>query len=120
MTLAAMFFQKYNDTMNDAEAGPASLTFSEWIRHSVVEMILDLAVFVALCAGVNIDFIIKAAQTGTDTGSQANLVSIVGAVAMGTAIYKGVQLVILPIFNAFTGGTTARKKLRNKLAGVQK
>lgn len=115
LTLVVIFWQRFIETSKDAEVGPATLTGAEWLKHTAVEMAFDLALFVALCAGINLDFILKATEAGTDTGSQATLVSIGGAIATGTAIYKGVQIFILPLFNRLTGGTTARKKLRTKV-----
>jgi len=118
LTIALIFLQRYNETIKDAEVGPASFSFNEWLRHTAVEMSWNLVVFGAVCAGLNVDFIIKATEIGTDTGTEATLVGIGGAIATGTGIYKGVQLIVLPIFNKITGGTTARNKLRKKLEEV--
>ena len=119
LTLVALFWRRYLETVGDAEVSPVNFSLSEWFKHSAVEMAFDIVFFVALCLGLNIDFIINSAEIGTNTPAEATLATIGGAIATGTAIYKGVQMVVLPLFNLVTGGKTARKKLRTKIASAQ-
>jgi len=116
-TLVAIFWRRYLETSKDAGAGSVELPFGEWAKHTAIEFGFNILAFVALCSGLNIDFIIKSAEVGTTTDVQATMATIGGAIATGTAIYKGVQIAVLPLFNYFTGGATARKKLREKLEG---
>jgi hypothetical protein len=114
ITIAGIFLTRYNTLVKDAEAGPAEFSPAEWFRHTAIEMGFNVLFFVAICLGINIDFITKMIDTGTETGAEANLLTIGGAIATGTLIQRVVQNVIMPIIAKITGAATARKKLREK------
>jgi hypothetical protein len=117
LTIVGIFLQRWAEIKNDANVGPAELSFNDWLRHSAVEMTLNLILFVALALGVNVDSLIKAADTvASGIGTYSDVTSIAGAFATGSAIYKVVQLTLLPLWNVLTGATTARKKLRTNVS----
>lgn len=118
LTLILIFLQRYQQIKKDAAVSTADLTFWEWLEHSAIEIVFNIVFFIALCMGINIDSLIHATQTVTENARQADQVSILGAIATGTAIYKGVQFTVLPLFNWISGAKTARAKLRNKVAEV--
>lgn len=116
LTLVGIFLQRWNEISKDAESGPSNITFKEWLRLSAVEMLLNLGLFIALCTGVDINSLLKAADAvASGVGTYTDITSIAGAFATGSAIYKVVQFTLLPLWNLTTGARTARKKLRIKV-----
>lgn len=114
LTIIGLFWQRWTQLNNDAEPGPANITFSEWAKHTVIEFILDVLVFTGYCFGINIGIGEKVA-TQVSGDLPPELLTISAAIATGLLIYKTVQVTILPIWNGITGAVTARKLLRNKV-----
>jgi len=115
-TIAALFVQSYIKLSADAEAGPASLTIGEWLKHTWLEIGLNVLSFVAFALNVDIGLAEKATEVATQGNvDAATSLTFAGAVAAGMAIYKTVQLTLLPLFNAILGARTARRVLRDKL-----
>lgn len=115
--LAILFLQSYLKLTNDAEAGPAELTPSEWWKHTAVEILLNVVLYIALCMKLDINAIMSAASTvAGSVGTFTEVTSIGGAMGTALLIYKTVQFTLLPLWNKLTGAKTARKKLREKVA----
>lgn len=116
LTLVAMFAQSYTKLQNDAGVVGPNLSFNEWLRHTAVEIVLNLLLFIAVCLGINIGLAEKISHVATSDEISAFSVAFSGAVATGTLIYKTVQLTFLPLWNSLTGAVTARKLLRDKIS----
>lgn len=115
--LVVLQWQNYVRLAKDAEAGPTDLSLGEWIKHTLIELICDIVLFVAFCLKVDLGLGEKLANLATHgDSSTANSLSFAGAIAIATLIYKTVQLTILPLINGLLKLQTARKLLRNKVA----
>lgn len=117
VSLIGLFYQDYQKLVNDTEALPVDLEPKNWFKHTAVEIVLNLVLFVAFVLKVDLNSLLKAAETVADgAGTFTDVTSIAGAIATAALIHKVVQVTLLPMWNWITGGTTARQNLRNRTA----
>jgi len=119
LTIIGLFWQRWQQLSNDANSSPTDLTFGEWAKHTAIEFGFNVLAFIAYCLGVNVSLGEQVATQATDGATQAQLLTITAAIASGVAIYKFVQVTLLPLWNGLTGAITARKLLRNKVEDAQ-
>lgn len=121
LIIFVQFGQNYVQLANDAEASPTELSFNEWLKHTWLEIILNLGCFAALCFGIDIG-LGEHLATVAASGDPTNLFMITVATAVATAagIRKIVQLTLLPMFSFLFKARTARKVLRDKVSEVKK
>ncbi len=120
LSLVGLFVQNYVQLSQDAEASPTELTFKEWLKHTWLEIILNLLCFGAVCFGINIGLNEKAVEVAVGSQSDAFKLAFVSALATATAIKKFVQVTLLPIFSALFNARTARSLLRDKVIDAKR
>lgn len=116
--LLALFFQNYLEVSATATASPENFSFGEWLKHTWLELLLNIGCFVALCLGINIGLAEKLSIVASQH-DDTNLLAITLATALATAsgIRKLVQFTLLPIINAVFKTKTAKAALNAKMSG---
>lgn len=121
IVLVGLFVQNYFQLAADAEASPTDLSFGEWLKHSWLEIVLNLGCFAALCFGIDIGLADKASLIAADgDASNAFLIMISAAIATATGIKKLVQFTLLPMFSLIFKSKSARNLLREKVVQAKR
>lgn len=116
LCLAGLFVKSYFETDAMQDASPVQLTFSEWLKHTWLEIALNLLCYVALCAGIDIGLAQKGIEVAVEGVNQTAFIAMTGAAfATATAIRNLVQLSLLPFFSKILKARTAKKLLRDKM-----
>lgn len=116
LSLVGLFVKSYYETDATQEASIVELTFSEWLKHTWLEIFLNIGCFIALCFGIDIGLAQKGIEVAVEGVNQTAFMAMITAgFVTATGIRNLVQLSLLPIFTKILKARTAKKVLRDKM-----